>query len=119
MVQKSQTTTWDGAKTRRKEWDNLPTPTGAGFPNHQQYHSPRNHQKTSNKAQLQKRYFLPTGFLPAKSSQEVAEEEENDGLSYAPWMAMFFVWQQKCKNHWPVIPSMPVGVAKTLGTKCR
>ena len=38
MVQKSQTTTWDGAKTR-KYWDKLPTSTGfhAGFLNHQQY----------------------------------------------------------------------------------
>ena len=26
VVQKSQTTTWDGAKTRRKSWDKLPFP---------------------------------------------------------------------------------------------
>ena len=39
MVQKSQTTTWDGAKTK---WDKLSTSTstGAGFLNHQQYGRP-------------------------------------------------------------------------------
>lgn len=52
---------------------------------------------------LQKRYSLP--HLPAKSAQEVAEEDENDGLSYAPWIT--------CDTQYAL------RVAQTLGTKGR
>ena len=47
MVQKSQPTTWDGAKTRRKEWDKRinyqPQLVLAGFLNHQPYGSLSKH----------------------------------------------------------------------------
>ena len=54
MVQKSCTTS-DGAKTRRKKWDKLPTSTGefTGFLNHQQKDADVFYSKQKNGGNLE------------------------------------------------------------------